>query len=224
MLNRLKCFLVVTGRPSPHTFPLRAQVPTVIRQAINMVKDLLKDFSVSEKGHGSYRLLGLLRWVMVLIFISFGIQKFTPQSADGIALYISNSPFVWWLSIFGIGAWLIDGNWYVCNYVVVFLLDTRCRQMERIHRPNSVEPHRGILVQRCRSSLRLYRVVFGIAAKESRPASVELMSRTRRVGGKYRDPRSLNPSARHSEAAAKRPSKGDGNMLAQAPSISLSMR
>src|SRR5262245_10002959 len=30
------------------------------------------------------------------------IQKFTPQSADGIALYISNSPFVSWLSIFGI--------------------------------------------------------------------------------------------------------------------------
>jgi uncharacterized membrane protein YkgB len=40
--------------------------------------------------------------VMVLIFISFGIQKFTPQAAHGIVLYISNSPFVWWLSIFGI--------------------------------------------------------------------------------------------------------------------------
>jgi uncharacterized membrane protein YkgB len=39
---------------------------------------------------------------MVLIFISFGIQKFTPQSAHGIALYISNIPFVAWLSIFGI--------------------------------------------------------------------------------------------------------------------------
>jgi uncharacterized membrane protein YkgB len=39
--------------------------------------------------------------VMVLIFISFGIQKFTPESAHGIALYISNSPFVSWLSIFG---------------------------------------------------------------------------------------------------------------------------
>ena len=76
-----------------------------------------------------------------------------------------------------IGTRLIDGNWYVCDYVVVFLLDTRCRQMERIHRPNSVEPHRGILVQRCRPSLCLYRVVFGITAKESRPASVELMSR-----------------------------------------------
>ena len=63
---------------------------------------MIKDFHVSEKGHGSYWLLGILRWVMVLIFVSFGIQKFTPQSADGIALYISNSPFVSWLSIFGI--------------------------------------------------------------------------------------------------------------------------
>jgi uncharacterized membrane protein YkgB len=50
------------------------------------IKDF--DFNVSEKGHGSY-----WRWVMVLIFISFGIQKFTPQSAEGIALYISNSSF-----------------------------------------------------------------------------------------------------------------------------------
>src|SRR6516225_6030621 len=66
-------------------------------------KDIMvRDFNISEKGYGSYWLLGILRWVMVLIFISFGIQKFTPQSADGIALYISNSPFVSWLSIFGI--------------------------------------------------------------------------------------------------------------------------
>jgi uncharacterized membrane protein YkgB len=73
----------------------------VARQA--MEKDIMiKDFNVAEKGHGSYWLLGILRWVMVVIFISFGIQKFTPQSADSIALYISNSPFVWWLSIFGI--------------------------------------------------------------------------------------------------------------------------
>ncbi len=63
---------------------------------------MIKDFNVAEKGYGSYRLLGFLRWVMVLIFISFGIQKFTLQSAEGIALYISNSPFVSWLSIFGI--------------------------------------------------------------------------------------------------------------------------
>ena len=87
-----------------------------------------------------------------------------------------------------IGTRLIDGNWYVCDYVVVFLLDTGCRQMERVHRPNSVEPRRGILVQRRRSSVCLYRVVFGLTAKESHPASVELMSRTRRVGRKCGKP------------------------------------
>jgi uncharacterized membrane protein YkgB len=63
---------------------------------------MLKQFNIAERGAGSYWVLGILRWVMVLIFISFGIQKFTPQSAQGIALYISNSPFVSWLSIFGI--------------------------------------------------------------------------------------------------------------------------
>ena len=190
---------------------------------------MIKDFNVSEKGHGSYWLLGILRWVMVLIFISFGIQKFTPQSARRHCI-IHFQQSVRFVAVYlrdqrrglsarhyrvddgrssrcrriypdSIGTRLIDGNWYVCNYVVVFLLDTRCRQMERIHRPNSVEPHRRILVQRCRPSLCLYRVVFGITAKESRPASVELMSRTRRVGGKYRDPRSLNPSARFSRTS-----------------------
>jgi uncharacterized membrane protein YkgB len=63
---------------------------------------MLKDFNIAEHGAGSYWPLGILRWVMVLVFISFGIQKFTPQSAQGIALYISNSPFVSWLAIFGI--------------------------------------------------------------------------------------------------------------------------
>src|SRR6202045_5010486 len=63
---------------------------------------MLDKFYVAERGSGSYGLLAILRWVMVLIFISFGIQKFTPQSAHGISLYISNSPFVSWLSIFGI--------------------------------------------------------------------------------------------------------------------------
>jgi hypothetical protein len=54
-----------------------AQFP-VVRQA--MEKDLMiKDFNVSEKGHGSYWLLGILRWVMVLIFVSFGIQKLRPS-------------------------------------------------------------------------------------------------------------------------------------------------
>jgi uncharacterized membrane protein YkgB len=63
---------------------------------------MMKEFNIAEKGAGAYWPLSILRWVMVLIFISFGIQKFTPQAAHGIALYISNSPFVSWLQIFGI--------------------------------------------------------------------------------------------------------------------------
>jgi uncharacterized membrane protein YkgB len=59
-------------------------------------------FNVAETGHGSYRPLAILRWVMVVIFISFGMQKFTPQSAEGIAQYISHSPFVSWLQVFGL--------------------------------------------------------------------------------------------------------------------------
>jgi uncharacterized membrane protein YkgB len=69
-------------------------------------------FNVAETGHGSYRPLAILRWVMVVIFISFGMQKFTPQSAQGIAQYISNSPLVWWLQVFG-----LRGEAYVLGVV-----------------------------------------------------------------------------------------------------------
>ena len=63
---------------------------------------MLDEFNIAERGAGSYWPLAILRWVMVLTFVSFGIQKFTPESAQGIAVYISNSPFVSWLQIFGI--------------------------------------------------------------------------------------------------------------------------
>ncbi|MBN8875234.1 MAG: DUF417 family protein [Rhodospirillales bacterium] len=59
-------------------------------------------FKIAESGAGSYWPLAILRWVMVLIFVSFGIQKFTPQSAEGISVYISHSPLVSWLQIFGV--------------------------------------------------------------------------------------------------------------------------
>jgi uncharacterized membrane protein YkgB len=59
-------------------------------------------FNVAEDGGGSYRLLAILRWVIVIIFVSFGMQKFTLQSAQGLVQYIRNSPFVSWLSIFGL--------------------------------------------------------------------------------------------------------------------------
>ncbi|MBR1201728.1 MULTISPECIES: DUF417 family protein [unclassified Bradyrhizobium] len=59
-------------------------------------------FNIAEQGEGPYRLLAILRWVMVVIFVSFGMQKFTLQSAQGIVQFISNSPFVSWLSVFGL--------------------------------------------------------------------------------------------------------------------------
>src|SRR5882757_1610044 len=59
-------------------------------------------FNIAENGTGSYRMLAPLRWVMVVIFVSFGMQKFTLQSAQGIVPFISNSPFISWLSVFGL--------------------------------------------------------------------------------------------------------------------------
>jgi uncharacterized membrane protein YkgB len=76
------------------------------------VNCMIPSFNVAEKGAGSYRLLAILRWVMVVIFVAFGIQKFTPQSAHGIVLYISNSPFISWLSVFG-----VRGEAYVLGVV-----------------------------------------------------------------------------------------------------------
>jgi uncharacterized membrane protein YkgB len=58
-------------------------------------------FNIAEKGEGPYGLLAILRWVMVVIFVAFGMQKFTLQSAQGIVQFISNSPFISWLSVFG---------------------------------------------------------------------------------------------------------------------------
>ena len=77
-------------------------------------------FNVAERGAGSYRMLAILRWVMVVIFVSFGMQKFTPQSAVGIAQFITNSPFISWLSVFG-----LRGEAYVlgvAEFVIAALL------------------------------------------------------------------------------------------------------
>jgi uncharacterized membrane protein YkgB len=68
--------------------------------------------NVAENGGGSYHLLAILRWVMVVIFVSFGMQKFTLHSAQGIVQYISNSPFISWLSVFG-----LRGEAYVLGVV-----------------------------------------------------------------------------------------------------------
>ena len=59
------------------------------------------EIKVAEQGEGPYGMFAVLRWVMVLVFVCFGIQKFTPQSAHGIVQYVSHSPFVSWLGVFG---------------------------------------------------------------------------------------------------------------------------
>jgi uncharacterized membrane protein YkgB len=58
-------------------------------------------FNIAESGAGSYQPLAILRWVMVFIFVSFGMQKFTLQSAQGIEQFITHSPFISWLSVLG---------------------------------------------------------------------------------------------------------------------------
>ncbi|MEH2553748.1 putative membrane protein YkgB [Bradyrhizobium algeriense] len=84
------------------------------------MRELTRTFNIAESGAGSYRLLAVLRWVMVVIFVSFGMQKFTLQSAQGIEQFISNSPLVSWLSIFG-----FRGEAYVLGvteFVIAILL------------------------------------------------------------------------------------------------------
>jgi uncharacterized membrane protein YkgB len=58
-------------------------------------------FQVAERSTARGE-LALLRWPMVGIFIWFGIQKFTPYAANAIAPLIANSPFISWLSMFGV--------------------------------------------------------------------------------------------------------------------------
>jgi len=58
-------------------------------------------FQVAEMASGSYWHLAFLRWSMAAIFIWFGIQKFTPYAAEAVAPLIANSPFMSWLSGFG---------------------------------------------------------------------------------------------------------------------------
>jgi hypothetical protein len=132
----------------------------LVRQAMEKAI-MTKDFNVSEKGHGSYWPLGILRWVMVLIFVFVRHTKIHApvrtrhciihfqQSIRFVAVHlrdqrpglsarhyrVNNSRSSRCRRIYpdSIGSRLIDGNWYVCDYVVVFLLDTWRGQMERIH-------------------------------------------------------------------------------------------
>jgi uncharacterized membrane protein YkgB len=62
---------------------------------------MVVNFQVAEKARGSYRHIAILRWVMVFIFLWFGIQKFSEYAAEAIQPLIANSPFISWLGYFG---------------------------------------------------------------------------------------------------------------------------
>ncbi len=40
---------------------------------------------------------GVLRWSLVLFFVGFGLYKFTPQEAAGIAPLMAHSPVLFWV-------------------------------------------------------------------------------------------------------------------------------
>lgn len=45
---------------------------------------------------------GVLRWSLVLFFVGFGLFKFTPQEAAGVAPLMAHSPFLFWVNpLFG---------------------------------------------------------------------------------------------------------------------------
>ena len=48
---------------------------------------------------------GVLRWSLVLFFVGFGLYKFTPQEATGVAPLMAHSPALFWVNpLFGIRA------------------------------------------------------------------------------------------------------------------------
>ncbi|MHC2336432.1 hypothetical protein [Bradyrhizobium sp. USDA 4454] len=146
-------------------------------------------FNIAERGEGSFRLLAILRWVMVLIFVSFGMQKFTLQSAQGIVQFIRNSPFISWLSVFGLRgeAYVLgvaefgiavllaagiqpdavrdrraDGRDHLRGDVVVLLHHAGRGHVEPVDRSDGLEPGRRVPVQGHRAALRLPRAAAGV--------------------------------------------------------------
>ncbi|MBE2992680.1 DUF417 family protein [Sphingomonas sp. CFBP 13603] len=56
------------------------------------------EFFVSERGRKD---LALLRWALVIVFLWFGVMKFTAYEAGGIAPFIEHSPIMGWLGVLG---------------------------------------------------------------------------------------------------------------------------
>ena len=60
-------------------------------------------FSIAERTEGSRASLGLLRWALVVIFLWFGVSKFTGHKLSQFTQWVAHSPIMSWLpDLFGI--------------------------------------------------------------------------------------------------------------------------
>lgn len=64
---------------------------------------MFSNLNIAEKTSGSRGSLALLRWSLVVIFLWFGLMKFTGYEAMGIAPLMKNSPIMSWIpAAFGV--------------------------------------------------------------------------------------------------------------------------
>ena len=60
-------------------------------------------FYIAERTEGSRASLGLLRWALVVIFLWFGVGKFTGHEATRFTQFMAHSPIMsWLLALFGV--------------------------------------------------------------------------------------------------------------------------
>ena len=79
------------------------QSPNDIDQDLSIDASALRVFSktlsfrIAERTEGSRASLGLLRWSLVIIFLWFGVNKFTGQTANRFTEFMAHSPIMSWL-------------------------------------------------------------------------------------------------------------------------------
>ena len=54
-------------------------------------------FRIAERTRGSRASLGLLRWALVVIFLWFGVGKFTGHTVNRFTQFVAHSPITHWL-------------------------------------------------------------------------------------------------------------------------------
>ena len=70
-------------------------------------------FYIAERTEGSRASFGLLRWALVVIFLWFGVSKFTGHKLGQFTQWVAHSPIISWLpDLFG-----VEGASYVIGCV-----------------------------------------------------------------------------------------------------------